>query len=220
MKWALKMGISRRSKMQTHRHRKDIAGTSMAMNGAKYGLWSKFPMITKASNSAMFVRSIIPMYDIPKKCWKWLKKKFKTVPSNLEHSRGQVEESTWRLCHWATEKCSENDLPGIQNTPHHFRIGHEFAKPAHLMSEVVKFVMQEYQSTVFLKRQVVFLHVHHFCCQHKQRVSLILGMSHAANTSRSVLSSNPAHFLWHISKLDLEQAQESRDPKGIAAELV
>jgi hypothetical protein len=88
------------------------------------------------------------------------------------------------------------------------------------MSEVVKFVMQEYQSTVFLKRQVVFLHVHHFCCQHKQRVSLILGMSHAANTSRSVLSSNPAHFLWHISKLDLEQAQESRDPKGIAAELV
>ena len=65
MKWALKMGISRRSKMQTHRHRKDMAGTSIAMNGVKYGLWSKFPKLTKASNSAMLVRSIIPMYDIP-----------------------------------------------------------------------------------------------------------------------------------------------------------
>jgi hypothetical protein len=88
------------------------------------------------------------------------------------------------------------------------------------MSELVKFVKQEYQSTEFLKRQVVFLRVHHFYRQHNQRVSLILEMSHAANTSRSVLSSNPAHFLWHISTLDLEQAQESRDPKGIAAELV
>jgi nucleotide-binding universal stress UspA family protein len=50
------------------------------------------------------------------------------------------------------------------------------------------------ESDEFLKRQVVFLLVHRFCCQHNESAELSLQLRHAAGILSSVPLSNLAHL--------------------------